>query len=82
MSERTLILSAFLYLLSHVLHAHAHGQTPASSGANAPDKSTSSRPSELQEADQLGASVAQLYAAGKYKEALPPAERALALRHI
>jgi hypothetical protein len=77
MSERTLILSAFLCLLSHAL---ADGQTPVSSGANAPYKSTSSLPSELQETDQPGVSVAQLYAAGKYKEALPPAERAHALR--
>ncbi|HZH32084.1 MAG TPA: TonB family protein [Pyrinomonadaceae bacterium] len=80
MSKRTLILAASLCLLSHALHAQAHGQTPAASGANTSDKSTSSRPSELQEADQISASVAQLYAAGKYKEALPLAERALALR--
>jgi hypothetical protein len=82
MSKSTLIFAAFLCLLSHALRAHAHVQTPAVSGANTRDKFTSSRPSELQEADHLSASVAQLYAAGKYKEALPPAERALALRHI
>jgi tetratricopeptide (TPR) repeat protein len=35
---------------------------------------------ELQEADKLSASVVQLHAAGKYKEALPAAQRALALR--
>lgn len=80
MSLNKLFLAAFLCLLSHALHAQTHAQAPAASGASARDNSASSRPSELQEADQLSASVAQLYAAGKYKEALPLAERALALR--
>lgn len=40
----------------------------------------SAQPSELAEAKELNARVTQLYGAGRYDEALPLAERALALR--
>jgi TonB family protein len=81
-----LILAAFICLLPHALRAQAAAvsPTPAAAAASAiavQDKSTPPlQREELREADKLNESVAQLYAAGKYKEALPLAQRALALR--
>jgi tetratricopeptide (TPR) repeat protein len=75
-----LILVAFVCLLSHAAHAQEASPTPAATVSVVRDKSTSSQPAELQEADKLSVSVVQLHAAGKYKEALPAAQRALALR--
>jgi TonB family protein len=79
-----LILAAFVCLLPHALHAQEATRNPNPTGAAAvvavQNKSTSPQPAELQEADKLSASVVQLYAAGNYKEALPSAQRALALR--
>jgi|GEM_PF-4247491 len=72
---KKLILAAFVCLLPYA----ARAQTPAPSPAPAEDKSTSQQSAELQEADKLSASVYRLYAEGNYKEALPLAERALAL---
>jgi TonB family protein len=78
---KRLILAAFVCLLPHTLHAQAAGPTPAASSVAVQDKATSPpQTAELQEADKLSASVVQLHAAGKYKEALPAAQRALALR--
>ncbi|MCA1567073.1 MAG: TonB family protein [Acidobacteria bacterium] len=78
---KQLILAAFVCLLPHAAHAQAASPTPAAAVVSAvQDKPTSPQPAELQEADKLSASVVQLYAAGKYKEALPAAQRALALR--
>jgi TonB family protein len=73
---KQLILAAFVCLLPHAAHAQAASPTPTA----VQDKATSPQPAELQEADKLSASVVQLYAAGKYKEGLPAAQRALALR--
>lgn len=75
-----LILAAFVCLLPHALHAQTPGATPAPPAVPVRDKSTPSQASELQEADELSASAARLYAAGNYRKALPAAERALALR--
>lgn len=74
---KQLILAAFVCLLPHA--ARAQTDTPSPTPAPAQDKSTAQRPPELQEADKLGESVYRLYAEGNYKEALPLAERALAL---
>ncbi|HEY1403511.1 MAG TPA: tetratricopeptide repeat protein [Pyrinomonadaceae bacterium] len=74
-----LILAAFVCLLPPALHAQATGATPVAAVA-IQDKPASSPPAESPEADKLSASVMQLYAAGKYREALPLAERVLALR--
>jgi TonB family protein len=73
---KRLILALFIGLLPHALYA----QTAATSSAvTVQDKSTSPQTAELQEAERLSASVRQLYAAGNYKEALPQAQRVLAL---
>jgi len=72
---KKLILAAFICLLPHASRAQMAAPTPTP----AQDKPSSQRPSELQEADKLGASVYRLYAEGNYKEALPLAVRALAL---
>lgn len=71
---RKLILAAFVCLLPHALHAQANSPAPAQ-----PVRDKLTPPAELREVSELGASVKQLYAAGKYKEALPLAERMLEL---
>jgi TonB family protein len=76
---KKLILTAFVCLLPYALDARAASSTFAVA-VPVQDKSTPQQPADLQEADKLSASVAQLYAAGNYKEALPLAQRALALR--
>ncbi|HEY9403556.1 MAG TPA: tetratricopeptide repeat protein [Pyrinomonadaceae bacterium] len=74
---KKLILTAFVCLLPHA--ARAQTTTPTPAPVPVQGKSTPGQPAELQEADKLNASVYRLYAEGNYKEALPLAERALAL---
>jgi TonB family protein len=74
---KKLILALFVCLMPHALSAHSVSRT--SSTAPVQDKTAAQSVAELEEAGKLSASVTQLYAAGKYKEALPPAERALML---
>ena len=71
---KKLILALFLSSLPHALCAQT-----ASPASTAPVQSGATPQAELAEAAKLSASVTQLYAAGKYKEALPLAERVLAL---
>lgn len=79
MSIEKLLLAAFFCLLPHAPRAQAAALSPAIATPTQ-DKPATQRPAELLEADKLSASVVQLYAAGSYKEALPLAQRALALR--
>ncbi|HEY0097988.1 MAG TPA: tetratricopeptide repeat protein [Pyrinomonadaceae bacterium] len=75
---RRLILALLVCLIPPALHAQSASPTPA---VPAQAKATSPvQSAEFAEAERLNASVLQLYAAGKYKEALPLAERVLALR--
>jgi tetratricopeptide (TPR) repeat protein len=69
-----LFVALFVCLLPHALCAQT--VSPATA---APVQNGATSQAELEEAAKLSASVTQLYAAGKYKEALPQAERALAL---
>jgi TonB family protein len=71
---RKLILALFVCLIPHALSAQTVNPT-----SPAPVQDSSKAQAELEEAAKLSESVAQLYAAGKYKEALPLAERVLAL---
>jgi TonB family protein len=75
---KNLILALCVCLLPHALFAQTVNPT-----SNAPAQdSKSASPSaqaELAEAEKLSASVTQLYTAGNYKEALPLAQRVLAL---
>jgi hypothetical protein len=73
---KKLILTLLVCLIPHALYAQTASPT---STAPAQVESTSSPQAELEEAGKLSESVAKLYAAGNYKEALPLAERALAL---
>jgi TonB family protein len=73
---KKLILALFLSLIPPACYAQT--VSPAS-GAPVQERPTSATGAELEEAGKLGVSVTQLYAAGKYKEALPPAERVLML---
>lgn len=75
---KKLILALFVCLIPHALYAQTASPTPAApvqAGAASP-----SQKAEFEEAEKLNASVLQLYTAGNYKEALPLAERVLALR--
>jgi TonB family protein len=77
---KQLILALFACLLAHALDARAVAQTPAAA-VPVQEKPASPPPAaaEVQEAEKLGASVKQLYAAGEYRAALPQAQRLLAL---
>lgn len=68
--------------LCFVLHPLAFDARASASIPPAPhqERQAAAQPGNLAEADKLTASVMQLYAAGKYKEALPLAHRVLALR--
>jgi TonB family protein len=70
---KNLILALFICPIPHALYAQTVNQ------AAAPIQESATPSAELEEAEKLGASVKQLYAAGKYKEALPLAQRVLAL---
>jgi TonB family protein len=76
-----LILALCIGLIPHALHAQTASPTPAAPVQERTTPQASSPPSqaELQEALKHNESVKQLYAAGNYKEALPQAERVLAL---
>lgn len=69
-----LFVALFVCLIPHALPAQT--VNPASP---APVRNGSTAQAEFEEAERLNASVKQLYAAGNYKEALPQAERVLAL---
>lgn len=71
---KRLILALVVCLLPHALWAQTVSPT-----SPAPVQQGATAQAELEEAAKLSASVSQLYAAGNYKEALPPAERVLAL---
>lgn len=73
---KKLILALFVCLIPHALSAQTISPTQA---APVQEKATPAAQAELAEAEKLSASVMQLYAAGNYKEALPLAERVLAL---
>lgn len=69
---KRLILALVVWLLPHAIYAQTVSWTspaPVQNGATA----------QVEEAAKLSASVTQLYAARNYKEALPLAERVLAL---
>lgn len=69
---KKLILALSICLIPYAISAQTATPTPAP---------VQNRPAqaELEEAEKLSASVAEFYAAGNYKEALPLAERVLAL---
>lgn len=75
-------MKVFILALCLLLPAHA---TRAQAGQSAPSVSpqarqpTTARTAGLDEAEKLNESVVKFYAEGKYKEALPLAERVLAL---
>ena len=75
MVMKKLILALFVCLIPHALSAQTVSPTPAP----VQNRPASPQDAELEEAEKLSASVAQLYAAGNYKEALPLAQRVLAL---
>ncbi len=78
---RKLILAAFVCLLPHALHAQGGSPRSANSATGkTPASQTRTRSPELDEADALSASVVRLYGERRYQEALPAAQRALALR--
>lgn len=71
---KKLILTLFVCLVPHPSYAQTASPTAAALVQDGPTSQA-----ELEEAKKLNASVKQLYAAGNYKEALPQAERVLAL---
>lgn len=73
---KKLILALFACLIPHALSAQTISPAQA---APASERTAPATQPELAEAEKLSASVTQLYAAGNYKEALPLAERVLAL---
>ncbi|HEX8128576.1 MAG TPA: tetratricopeptide repeat protein [Pyrinomonadaceae bacterium] len=77
---KKLILAALICLLPQALRAQTPSPTPAAAVPVQDKSAPQQQPAELREADNLSASVAQLYAERSYKEALPLAQRALALR--
>jgi tetratricopeptide (TPR) repeat protein len=72
---KKLLLALFACLIPPALCAQTVNPAPATPAA----QGNSTAQAELKEAEKLSASVSELYAAGKYKEALPLAERVLAL---
>jgi hypothetical protein len=73
---KKLILALSVCLIPHALFAQTISPTAA---PPVRQSAASQTQAELAEAEKLSASVAQLYAAGNYKEALPLAQRVLAL---
>lgn len=69
------LITLFVSLIPTALNAQTVSPTPAPFQ----NRTATLQEAELEEAEKLNASVAQLYAAGNYKEALPMAERVLAL---
>src|SRR4028119_444269 len=69
---KKLILTLFVCLIPHASYAQTVSPTPPAPVQNGAT-------SQVEEAAKLSASVTQLYAARNYKEALPLAERVLAL---
>jgi tetratricopeptide (TPR) repeat protein len=74
MKMKNLILALVVCLIPHAFYAQTVSPT-----STAPVQDGSTSQADLEEAAKLNASVKQLYAAGNYKEALPLAERVLAL---
>jgi TonB family protein len=73
------VISLTLFFMLHPSAFHARTSDPIPV-APRQERQAAAQPAELGEADRLNESVMQLYAAGKYKEALPHAHRVLALR--
>ncbi len=76
------VLTALIFSICLNQHASAQikvDQTQTASTANQTQKTTTTTPPEIAEANRLSAQVAKLYSQGKYDEALPLAKRALEL---
>ena len=76
---RRLLIACIAALLAPCL-AHAQTGVPPTQGAGPPTAQAPAAQADLAEATQLSKSVVQLFKAQKYDEAIPLAERALALR--